>query len=58
MANDALPAAKGPEPEQKPARIQPRIIAAPKHGQIYWCDLWLDAQLPQMCLVRSHVATR
>jgi hypothetical protein len=48
MTNDALPPAKGPEPEQKPRRVKPRIIAAPKHGQIYWCDFWLDAQLPEM----------
>jgi mRNA interferase MazF len=25
-----------------------RIAAAPKIRQIYWCDLWNDAQLPEM----------
>jgi uncharacterized protein YifN (PemK superfamily) len=40
MTNDVLPPAKGPEPELKPRRVQPRIIAAPKHGQIYWCNFW------------------
>jgi mRNA interferase MazF len=55
MTSDALPPPKGPEPEQKPRRVQPRIIAAPKHGQIYWCDFWLDAQLPEMWKTRPIV---
>jgi len=55
MTSDALPPAKGPEPELKPRRVQPRIIAAPKHGQIYWCDFWLDAQLPEMWKTRPVV---
>jgi mRNA interferase MazF len=36
----------------KPPRVQPRIIAAPKHGQLYWCDFWRDAQLPEMWKTR------
>ena len=44
MTNDAVP-----------PRVQPRIIAAPKHGQIYWCDFWLDAQLPEMWKTRPVV---
>jgi mRNA interferase MazF len=55
MTSDALPPPKGPEPEQKPRRVRPRIIAAPKHGQIYWCDFWLDAQLPEMWKTRPVV---
>jgi mRNA interferase MazF len=41
--------------ELPPPRIQPRIIAAPKHGQIYWCDFWSDAQLPEMWKTRPVV---
>jgi mRNA interferase MazF len=55
MTDDALPPPKGPEPERQPSRVQPRIIAAPKHGQIYWCDFWLDAQLPEMWKTRPVV---
>lgn len=49
------PAPKGPQPEQKPPRIQPRIMAAPKLGQLYWCDFWQDAQLPEMWKTRPVV---
>ncbi len=31
----------------KPPRIQPRIKAAPKIRQLYWCDFPEDAQLPE-----------
>jgi len=50
MSSEADPPRQGPEPELKPRRVRPRIIAAPKHGQIYWCDFWLDAQLTEMWL--------
>jgi len=49
------PPRKGPEPELKPPHVRPRIIAAPKHGQIYWCDFWLDAQLPEMWKTRPVI---
>jgi mRNA interferase MazF len=55
MPEQAIPPRKGPEPEQQPPRVQPRIKAAPKHGQIYWCDFWLDAQLPEMWKTRPVV---
>ena len=55
VTNEPLPPLKGPEPEQKPPRVRPRIVAAPKHGQIYWCDFWLDAQLPEMWKTRPVV---
>jgi mRNA interferase MazF len=55
MTDDIAPAPKGPEPELQPRRVQPRIIAAPKHGQIYWCDFWLDAQLPEMWKTRPVI---
>jgi mRNA interferase MazF len=38
--------------EQKPPRVAPRITAAAKHGQLYWCDFWRDAQLPEMWKTR------
>jgi mRNA interferase MazF len=55
MNASAMPARKGPQPELPPPRVQPRIKAAPKHGQIYWCDFWLDAQLPEMWKTRPVV---
>lgn len=36
------------EPADRPPRVQPRIVAAPAIRQIYWCDFWPDAQLPEM----------
>lgn len=35
-----------------PARVQPRIIAAPAIRQVYWCDFWRDARLPEMWKTR------
>jgi mRNA interferase MazF len=34
--------------DQAPRRITPRIKAAPKIRQVYWCDFWQDAMLPEM----------
>jgi mRNA interferase MazF len=31
---------------QKPPWVTPRIVAAPKIRQIYWCEFWQDARLP------------
>jgi mRNA interferase MazF len=45
-----------PDPDPpKPPRVQPRIIAAPKHGQVYWCDFWRDSQLPEFWKTRPVV---
>jgi mRNA interferase MazF len=55
MNEEPAPPPKGPEPEQRPRQVQPRISAAPKHGQIYWCDFWLDAQLPEMWKTRPVI---
>jgi len=55
MAEQDTPPRASPAPEQQPPRVQPRIQAAPKHGQIYWCDFWLDAQLPEMWKTRPVV---
>ncbi len=49
------PPPKGPQPEQRPPRVQPRITAAPKLAQIYWCDFPRDAQLPEMWKTRPVV---
>lgn len=46
---------KGPLPEVKPPKVQPRIIAAPKLRQLYWCDFWRDAQLPEMWKTRPVI---
>ena len=49
------PAPKGPLPEVRPPKVQPRIIAAPKLRQLYWCDFWRDAQLPEMWKTRPVI---
>jgi mRNA interferase MazF len=36
-----------PKADQKPPRVAPRIVAAPKLRQVYWCDFWRDALLPE-----------
>lgn len=42
-ANDAAENNDG-----RPAWVKPSIIAAPKIRQVYWCDFWGDARLPEM----------
>jgi mRNA interferase MazF len=32
---------------QEPRWVKPRIVAAPKIRQLYWCDFWKDAMLPE-----------
>ena len=49
------PPPQGPLPEVRPPKVQPRIIAAPKLRQLYWCDFWRDAQLPEMWKTRPVV---
>jgi mRNA interferase MazF len=34
--------------EVKPPRIKPILNRAPKIREIYWCDFWEDARLPEM----------
>jgi mRNA interferase MazF len=41
--------------EPKPPRVEPRIIAAPKIRQVYWCDFPEDAQLPEMWKTRPVI---
>jgi mRNA interferase MazF len=36
----------------KPTWVSPRIKAAPKIRQIYWCEYWKDARLPEMWKTR------
>ena len=40
---------------ERPPRVQPRIIAAPKIRQLYWFDFWKDARLPEMWKTRPVV---
>jgi mRNA interferase MazF len=40
---------------EKPPWVTPRIIAAPKIRQIYWCDFWKDAHLPEMWKTRPVI---
>lgn len=41
--------------EEKPPWVKPRIVAAPKIKQIYWCDYWTDAHLPEMWKTRPII---
>lgn len=45
----------GEQKPQKPPWVKPRIIAAPKIRQIYWCDFWQDAHLPEMWKTRPVI---
>lgn len=40
---------------ERPPWVKPRITAAPKIRQIYWCDFWSDAHLPEMWKTRPVV---
>ena len=40
---------------EKPPRIAPRIKAAPKIRNVYYCDLWKDAQLPEFWKTRPVI---
>lgn len=40
---------------ERPPRVQPRIHAAPRVRQIYWCDFPKDAHLPEMWKTRPAV---
>ncbi len=35
------------EEPNRPPRVTPQILAAPKAGQLYWCRLWNEAELPE-----------
>ena len=39
----------------QPVRVAPRIKAAPKIRQIYWCDFWQNAHLPEMWKTRAVI---
>jgi mRNA interferase MazF len=39
----------------KPPWVEPRIKAAPKIRQIYWCEYWKDARLPEMWKTRPVI---
>lgn len=41
--------------ERKPPWVQPRIKAAPKIRQIYLCEYWNDARLPEMWKTRPVI---
>jgi mRNA interferase MazF len=38
-----------------PPRVKPRVIAAPRIRQIYWCRLPFDAELPELWKVRPVI---
>jgi mRNA interferase MazF len=35
------------KPQAPPPKVAPRLIAAPRIRQLYWCDFPQDAQLPE-----------
>ncbi|GAB1717787.1 MAG: hypothetical protein NTAFB05_28290 [Nitrobacter sp.] len=39
--------------EERPPWVKPRVTAAPKLRQLYWCDFPKDAQLPEFWKTRS-----
>jgi mRNA interferase MazF len=39
----------------KPPWVPPRIKAAPKIRQLYWCEYWKDARLPEMWKTRPVI---
>jgi mRNA interferase MazF len=39
--------------DEKPPWVRPRVTAAPKLRQLYWCDFPKDAQLPEFWKTRS-----
>ncbi len=41
--------------EDKPLWVKPRITSAPKIRQLYWCEYWQDARLPEMWETRPVV---
>jgi len=41
--------------DAKPRPQKPRIKAAPKPRQIYWCDFWADAIAPEMWKTRPVI---
>ena len=41
--------------DQNPPSVAPRINAAPKIRQIYWCDFWRDAHLPEVWKTRPVI---
>ncbi|MEI9990538.1 MAG: type II toxin-antitoxin system PemK/MazF family toxin [Rhizomicrobium sp.] len=41
--------------EQRPPWLVPRITAAPKIRQLYWCDFWKDAVLPEFWKTRPVI---
>jgi len=41
--------------KETPPRIKPSIKAAPKIRQIYWCEFWKDALLPEMWKTRPVI---
>jgi mRNA interferase MazF len=34
--------------EEQPPRIRPILKRAPRVREVYWCDFWHDARLPEM----------
>ena len=41
--------------QDRPPWVTPRITAAPKIRQVYWCDFWKDAQLPEFWKTRPVI---
>jgi mRNA interferase MazF len=44
---EMVPAVTSPAMD-KPPYVKPTILAAPKIRNVYWCDFWKDALLPEM----------
>jgi mRNA interferase MazF len=42
-------------PPEQPPWVKARITKAPKIREIYWCDFWRDAHMPEMWKTRPVV---
>lgn len=43
------------EDHQPPPRVPPKVKAAPRIRQIYWCRLPIDAELPELWKIRPVI---
>src|SRR5215213_9116967 len=43
---------------EAPPRVTPRVIAAPRIRQIYWCRLPSDAELPEFWACHHHFLSK
>jgi mRNA interferase MazF len=55
LAVEVPPEVPPNEDRAKPKWVKPRITAAPRIRQVYWCTFWEDTMLPEMWKERPVV---